>query len=177
MVFCWSLIRTYAAEYPEEPERVLRAVNQRILADTSANQFVTVFYGVLDPVAGSLAYYNVGQWPPHLFIGWKHGTAKQLGRTALPLGVLEDAGCERRVVELDPGDVLALYTDGITEAQGDAEALYGEERLTATVRASLGSSAKAVRDATIDDVCGFVGDAAQFDNIALAVLVRHPAAG
>jgi sigma-B regulation protein RsbU (phosphoserine phosphatase) len=147
------------------------------LADTSANQFVTIFYGVLDPVAGSLVYCNAGQWPPHLFIGGKNGTAKRLTRTALPLGILEDAGCGRGVVELGPGNVLVLYTDGITEAQDDAEALYGEERLMATVRASLGGSAQAIRDAITEDVRGFIGDAPQLDDIALAVLVREPALG
>ena len=177
MVLCWSLIRTYAAEFPDEPECVLRTVNHRILADTSANQFVTIFYGVLDPVTGSLVYCNAGQWPPHLFIGGKNGTTKRLTRTALPLGILEDAGCGRGVVELDPGDVLVLYTDGITEAQDDAEALYGEERLMATAIAHLGGSAQAIRDAIIEDVRAFIGDAPQFDDIALAVLVREPAVG
>ena len=172
MALSWTLLRTYAAEYPTQPELVLNAVNRRILADTRTDQFVTVFYGILDPVTGTLVYANAGHCPPYL-ISAQHGQdVQELVRTGVPLGILEDRTWEREVVQLAPGDALVLYTDGITEAQNEQSMFYGEDRLLESARASLGRPAESIRDAIVADVHRFVGNAPQFDDIALAVVVR-----
>ena len=172
MALSWTLLRTYAAEYPTQPELVLNAVNRRILADTHTDQFVTVFYGILDPVTGTLVYANAGHCPPYL-ISAQHGQdVQELVRTGVPLGILEDRTWEREVVQLAPGDALVLYTDGITEAQNEQSMFYGEDRLLESARASLGRPAESIRDAIVADVHRFVGNAPQFDDIALAVVVR-----
>jgi sigma-B regulation protein RsbU (phosphoserine phosphatase) len=175
MALSWILIRTYAAEYPAQPELVLSAVNRRILEDTNANQFVTVFYGILDPATGTLAYCNAGHCPPYLVSAQNSEDVQSLVRTGLPLGIFSDKTWEQRTVQLDPGDVLVLYTDGITEARSERETLYGEDRLLESVRASLGRSARDIQDAVMRDVRRFVGDApnVQRDDIALAVVVRN----
>jgi serine phosphatase RsbU (regulator of sigma subunit) len=172
MALSWTLLRTYAAEYPTQPELVLGAVNRRILADTHTDQFVTVFYGILDPVTGTLVYSNAGHCPPYL-ISAQHGQdVQELIRTGMPLGILEDRAWEREAVQLAPGDALVLYTDGITEAQNEQGVFYGEDRLLESARASLGCPAQGIRDAIVADVHSFVGNAPQFDDIALAVVVR-----
>ena len=172
MALSWTLLRTYAAEYPTQPELVLNAVNRRILADTRTDQFVTVFYGILDPVTGTLVYANAGHCPPYL-ISAQHGQdVQELVRTGVPLGILEDRTWEREAVQLAPGDALVLYTDGITEAQNEQSMFYGEDRLLESARASLGCPAEGIRDAIMADVHRFVGSAPQFDDIALAVVVR-----
>ncbi|MCK4900183.1 MAG: response regulator, partial [Anaerolineales bacterium] len=66
MALSSTLLRTYATEYPTQPELVFSAVNERILQDTNAKQFVTVFYGILDPDTGMLVYGNAGHCPPYL---------------------------------------------------------------------------------------------------------------
>jgi sigma-B regulation protein RsbU (phosphoserine phosphatase) len=173
MALSWILIRTYAAEYPSQPELVLSAVNRRILDDTESGQFVSVFHGVLDPATGGLGYCNAGHCPPYLLSA--HGGAVQrLRRTGmvLGLGVTEHEKWEQHVVQLAPGDALVLYTDGVTEAQNEKEAFFGEDRLLECVQANLGRSAWEIRDAVMADVCEFVGDAPQYDDIALMVVVR-----
>ena len=90
----------------------------------------------------------------------------------MPLGILEDASWESRSVDLGPGDVLVLYTDGITEAENADCASFGEQGVVTAVRATLGQSALAIREAVLTALGRFVGTAAQFDDIALAVLVR-----
>jgi sigma-B regulation protein RsbU (phosphoserine phosphatase) len=176
MALSWILIRTYAAEYPTQPELVLSAVNRRILKDTNANQFVAVFYGILDPATGTLVYCNAGHCPPYLVSAQSGEDVRKLIRTGVPLGIFEDETWEQGVVQLAPGDVLVLYTDGITEAQNEQEAFFGEDRLLESVRASLGHPAQDIQDAIITDIHKFMDDAPQFDDIALAVVVRDSTA-
>ena len=172
MALSWILIRTYAAQYPTQPELVLNTVNRRIMEDTNTNQFVTVFYGILDPATGTLVYCNAGHCPPYLVSAQSGNDVQRLIRTGIPLGIFEDKTWGQGVVQLACGDVLVLYTDGITEAQNEQEAFFGEDRLLESVRANLGHPAQDIRDAIVTDVHRFVGDAPQFDDIALAVIVR-----
>ncbi len=177
MALSRTLIRTYAVEYDTQPELALNAANRRILADTHAGLFVTVFYGVLDPSSGELTYSNAGHNPPYLLSGRHGNTIQELDRTGVPLGILDGVTWEQRVVHLSPGDVLLLYTDGITEAQNAQEAFFDEDRLREFVRASLGRSAQDIQDGLIAEVDAFVGDAPQSDDITLMVVVRGPAQG
>ena len=176
MALSRTLIRTYAVEYDTQPEFALSAANRRILADTRAGLFVTVFYGVLDPSSGELTYSNAGHNPPYLLNAREGNTVQELDRTGVPLGILDGVTWENRVVHLAPGDVLLLYTDGITEAQNAQEEFFDEDRLREFVRASLGRSAQDVQDGIIAQVDAFVGDAPQSDDITLMALVRSPIA-
>jgi len=172
MALSRTLIRTYAAEYHTRPDLVLGAANRRILSDTRAGLFVTVFYGVLDPATGALTYCSAGHNPPYLLSAQNRGAVHALRRTGMALGVVEDETWEQDAVQLAPGDVLLLYTDGITEAQDRQEAFFGEKRLLEVAQANLGCSAQNIRDALIVEVREFVGDAPQFDDITLMVVVR-----
>lgn len=174
MALSRTLIRTYAEEYNAEPEKVLAAANRRILADTVSDLFVTVFYAVLEPQTGVLTYCNAGHNPPFLVQAQNGNHAHALVRTALPLGILADMDWGYGAVEIQPGDVLILYTDGITEAQDEAEDFFGEERLKAVARASMGRSAEVIEGKLISAVYDFVGDAPQFDDITLMIVLREP---
>ena len=172
MALSWTLLRTYAAEYPAQPELVLSAANRRILMDTKANQFATVFYGILDPATGTLMYCNAGHCPPYLISAQNSEDVRELTRTGVPLGMFEDVTWEQGVVQLAPGDVLVLYTDGITEARNEHGAFFDEDRLLASARANLGHPAQAIQDTIIRAVYEFMGDTPQSDDITLAVVVR-----
>jgi serine phosphatase RsbU (regulator of sigma subunit) len=183
MALSRTLIRTYAGEYGAQPELVLSAANGRILMDTQADLFVTVFYGVLDPVSGTLTYCNAGHNPPYL-LGTRDGDSlRSLRRTGMALGVVEDVVWERKAVQIAPGDVLVLYTDGVTDAQNAQEMFFGEERLIEAVRARVGAqagkdlstgqgmSAQRLQEALAEEIHGYVGDAPQFDDITLMIVV------
>jgi sigma-B regulation protein RsbU (phosphoserine phosphatase) len=172
MALSRTLIRTYAAEYDTRPDLVLSAVNDRILMDTRASLFVTVFYGILDPVSGTLTYSNAGHNPPYLLNANDGGVVQELRRTGIPLGIPEDMTWQQAAVPVAPGDVLVLYTDGITEAQDGQDRFFGEGRLLEIVRDSLGRSARDIQDALISEVHEFVGAAPQFDDITLMVVAR-----
>jgi serine phosphatase RsbU (regulator of sigma subunit)/DNA-binding NarL/FixJ family response regulator len=172
MALCRTLIRTYAGEYDAHPDLVLGATNRRILTDARAHLFVTAFYGVLDPAAGRLTYCNAGHNPPYLLSPQNDGAVRALRRTGVALGVIHDGVWRKDTIQLAPGDVLLLYTDGITEAQDQHEEFFGEERLLNVAQANLGRSAQEIQEALIAAIREFVGDAPQFDDITLLVLVR-----
>ncbi len=174
MALSRTLIRTFAVEPGAQPAAVLTAANRRILADTHAGLFVTVFYGVLDPDSGELTYANAGHNPAYLVDARDGDTIDELERTGVPLGILDSATWQQRSVHLAPGAVLMLYTDGITEAQDAQEGFFDEERLREIARASLGRSAAEVQEAVIARVDAFVGAAPQSDDMALVVVVRSP---
>ena len=183
MALSRTVIRTYAVEYDTQPELALGAAHRRILEDTNTNQFVTVFYGVLDPATGTLTYCNAGHNPPYLFSATsprrggsaQNGTEiQELDNTGLPLGqrMFKNVTWERRQVQLTPGDVLVLYSDGIPEAQDLREDFFEEERLIEVAQANLRHSADDMQEAIITQVREFTGDAPQSDDITLMVLVR-----
>jgi len=173
MILSRTLIRTFAVQHHTKPDSVFQATNHRILVDINTNQFVTVFYGILDPATGTLTYCNAGHNPPYLLSAHGSDTVQALRRTGMPLGILEDVNWEQRTVQLDSGDMLLLYSDGITEAQDAQKQFFGEERLLEVAQANWGHSAQDVQDALMAHVHQFMGDAPQFDDITLAVIVRE----
>lgn len=172
MAISRTLIRTYAIELDSQPDTVFFATNERILADTTANLFVTAFYGVLDPETGEMTFCNAGHNPPFLVSSNDKDGVQELSRNAIPIGIDEDAIWGNNTVTLLPGDALILYTDGIPEAQNHAGELFGEKPLIDVVKANLGKSAGDLQASILDAVHQFVGDAPQFDDITLMVLVR-----
>ena len=172
MALTRTLIRTYAAEYDSQPELVLSAANRRILMDIHYSMFVTVFYGILDPATGTLTYCNAGHNPPYVLSAQESKAVQALHKTGMPLGIVEDVAWKQESVQLAPGDVLLLYTDGITESQDSREEFFGEKRLVETMQANRGRSAQDIQDSLISEVREFVGDAPQFDDITLMVVVR-----
>jgi sigma-B regulation protein RsbU (phosphoserine phosphatase) len=173
MALSWILTRTYAREYPTQPELLLSAVNKRILENTSARQFVTMFYGILDPVEGSLVYCNAGHPPPYIIRQKSRGEVQTLTKTGVLLGVFGEEHWEKDVVQFEEGDMLVLYTDGITEAQNMHGEFYREAKLLESIHRNMGGSAQEVRDGVIEDLERFMGEASQMDDIALAVMVRE----
>jgi sigma-B regulation protein RsbU (phosphoserine phosphatase) len=172
MALSWTLIRTYAAEFPEEPDKVLSSVNQRIISDTDSSRFVTVFYGVLDPETGSFSYCNAGHNPPLLIRSQNGKKPERLTKTGVLLGMFDDEHWGKESVQFDPGDVLVLYTDGVTEAQNAKGDFFGRERLVKVVKKKSGVSAQVVRESILGKISKFVGDAPQMDDIALVVVSR-----
>jgi len=172
MALSWSLIRTYAVEYPTQPGNVLAAVNRRILADIGSGQFITAFYGILDQVTGKLTYCNAGHPPPLLFGAQYSAAGQSLSRTGMALGVVETETWEQSVVELNPSDTLVLYSDGITEAENEQAESFGDSRLRATVRANLGRPAQETRDALLARIRAFSGEVVQSDDITVMVVFR-----
>ncbi|MGE5123591.1 MAG: SpoIIE family protein phosphatase [Acidobacteriaceae bacterium] len=172
MALSRSILRTYASNHPSEPELTIAETNRRLLADTHGGLFITLFYGILNPLDGYLTYCSAGHHPAFL-VRASDGTLEQLERTGIPLGVFDEADWEQVKVEIKPGDALVLYTDGITDAQNSQEEFYGLERFKDMIVRYHDQGARALHQALIADVHQWMANAPQFDDITLMVVVRE----
>jgi serine phosphatase RsbU (regulator of sigma subunit) len=175
MALSRTLIRTYAIEFDEDsqPEVILFAANNRLLADARADLFVTVFFGVLDPETGELTYANAGHNPPFLLQADGEGThVESLNRTGMPLGVEEDEVWNSETITIKPGDVLLLYTDGIPDAGNVNGDFLGEDLLITSALSCPSRNAEEIQGAILETVSQFSDGVPQFDDITLLVLVR-----
>ncbi len=143
MAVVHSLVLTAPADVDDPPGRLLAFVNDRLAAryTNGGGTFVTAFYGVYDPATRSLTYASAGHPSPLLRRACSGGVVNIDGTRGLPMGI--DAG-ERyptATVQLSPGDVLMVYTDGLSEARSPAGAFLGADGLSAVLAAARGSAA------------------------------------
>ena len=173
-----TLVRTYAELYPTQPEAVLNSVNRRLLLDTHSGLYITVFYGILNPSTGEMLYCNAGHNPPHLYSSSPDRAVRSLPTTGMAIGILPDVSWTRRRVQLEPGEALVLYTDGVSEAQDENQASFGEGRLRGSVRAHLQddsgqqTGAGELLQAVLADIHQYVGRAPRSDDLTLMIIRR-----
>jgi len=172
MALSRTLLRTFAMQYPDSPADVFRLANDRIFEDSRADQFVTVFYGVLDLSLGTFEYCNAGHNPTFLLRSINGHEAEPLKRTGVALGAMEGLTWKSASVSLNSGDALIFYTDGVVEAQNENEEFFGEERLLQSAKTDTISDAKVIHQQIMDGLQFFIGKAAQFDDITLLTLKR-----
>ena len=173
MALSRTLIRTYAIEYELDPSLVFFATNERMLTDTRASLFVTAFFGILDQSTGLMTYSNAGHTPPLLMPADPEQEVHNLSVTGMPIGIDESAIWEMAEVQLDPGDTLVLYTDGVLDAQDPEGEFFEADRLRQAAQRHAGQTAHAVQAGLIETVHDFSAGADQFDDITLMVLVRE----
>ena len=173
MALSRTLIRTYAAEYDADPEVVFFAANQRLLKDALANLFVTAFYGILDPTTGVFIYSNAGHNPPFLINPTNYNQIQSLKRTGIALGIETESTWDQESVQIKPGDVLILYTDGIPDAQNKTGEFFDEDRFIEIAFRNPDHTAHKLQDSILNDMQEFVEDAPQFDDITLMILKRE----
>jgi sigma-B regulation protein RsbU (phosphoserine phosphatase) len=171
MALSCTLIRTFANQYYNDPALILKAANQNILRNARANLFVTVFFAILDPFTGMLCYANAGHNPPYL-IGYDIGI-KTLNNTGMPLGVDEENTWGQDEVRIAPGEILVMYTDGVTDAQNSDEEFINRKVITNVVQQYIGKSVDEVQQGILDKVHHFVADAPRFDDLTLVILGRE----
>jgi sigma-B regulation protein RsbU (phosphoserine phosphatase) len=159
-----------AAEWGEvSPRQVLLNVHRLLLEMSRAETYVTVFYGVLDPAAGSLVYARAGHDRP-LLLDPVAGTCQPLAAAGMALGFVEDVFLEESRVDLRPGEMLFLYTDGITDAESPEGEFFGVQRLCQTLCNAGIIGAQALCDLVFERVDSFQAGAGQFDDMALLVV-------
>jgi sigma-B regulation protein RsbU (phosphoserine phosphatase) len=167
MALSRTIVRANAAHHLEE-KAVLHDANAMIAADASSGMFVTLFYGILDG-SRTLSYANAGHLPPLLLrSGEVECSALQV--TGIAMGAVDDAEYGQQETALSSGDILVIYTDGVTEAINLNKEEYGLSRLCEAVRGSSHLSAQGIMGRILEDISRFSGGEAQSDDITVVVL-------
>ena len=149
---------------------LVTAVNVYLANNTPANRFITLFAAELDPETGNLTYINAGHNPP--LIGRADGSLELVQSGGLPLGLMDFAEYEVGTAQLQPGDVLFIYSDGVSEANNINEDEFGMERLQKVISSNVSRSASGIRDKVESALSDFTGTAAPNDDITLVIVKR-----
>lgn len=148
----------------------ISSVNHYLAENTPANRFVTLFATELNPETGHLRYINAGHNPP--LIGRADGTVLQLSSGGFPLGIIAGAEFEIGEITLESGDVLVIYSDGVSEANNLAGEEFGMDRLINVVKSNLKASASGLRDKVESALSSFTQTAPANDDITLVIVKR-----
>lgn len=130
MAVMHSIVHNYPND-PAPPSQLLSFLNRKLLDHYVGvnGTFVTAFYGIYDPKTRRLTYSSAGHNPPRMRRCGDHSVLALDGAQQLPLGVLDDPGFVSHTEQLQPGDQIVFYTDGITEAPSPSGELFGTDRL------------------------------------------------
>jgi sigma-B regulation protein RsbU (phosphoserine phosphatase) len=165
-----SVFRMLAEEELSVGETMMRA-NRRIKKDIKSGMFVALLYAVHDVEDGSVGLCSAGQTQPLLLSAkTAEPTLVETVGDTFPLGILDEANYEETQLQMEPGDKVVYYTDGIVEAMNKHKDMYGFERLHEVVKSSPAENAEALMNDIIKDVSDFTGAAPQHDDLTIIVV-------
>lgn len=151
------------------PEKVLDRVNQDISMDNPSLLFVTLFLGILNIRTGELQFANGGHNPP-LIIRSNGDIGMMESTGGIALGVMEDFLYGSKTMALQRGDLIVLYSDGVTEAMNRDQALYGDKRLIELMHTLKDRSVDEIIRGILESVNGFCQDEPRSDDITLLTI-------
>lgn len=180
-------IRAEAMRASNDLAGMIGRVNRMIYAASAEDRYATLFYGQYDPASRRLSYVNAGHCAPMLFRCAKSPDAgpvapgqrtKKIDRLdqagGAVVGLMPDCPYEQADACISPGDVLVVYTDGISEAMNQALEEWGEQRLIAAVSSADGQPAEQIIARILEAADAFAAGAPQHDDMTLVVLRARP---
>jgi phosphoserine phosphatase RsbU/P len=175
-----GMLRSFAIQYRENVVEIIHDVNALMCASTDKNKYASLFYGLYDDADQTLTYVNAGHNPPvllrpangHSGSGPKghHYAATTLPACGTVVGLFRDATHRKQTLRLKRGDVLALYTDGITEATDSNDVEFGEDKLLNLLGNHLELSAQALSQMVLDSVNEHTGNSIPQDDQTLVII-------
>jgi sigma-B regulation protein RsbU (phosphoserine phosphatase) len=169
MALLLAILRTLVDEGMDLPALAAR-LNSQVSRHAPPSRFITLFLGMYDPRNDQLTWLNAGQNPP--MIRRKNGDWVKLGATGVALGMFEGSTYEAETTALQAGDVLVMYSDGITEAESAKGVPFDETGLQTIVDAWVNGSAPELSSAVLRGVDTHVGDARFADDLTVLVVKR-----
>jgi sigma-B regulation protein RsbU (phosphoserine phosphatase) len=170
MALSRTILRTMTIGKPT-PRETLERTNDVILADARSEMFVTVFHAILDPHKHQLTYVNAGHNPPLLYRAAR-GEVTTLKGHGMALGVMPNISLDEYDIHLASGDVVLMYTDGLTDAVNAQEEEFGAERLADLVAAHARLSASELMEEIKRVVTEFAGEGIRFDDVTMVAVKR-----
>lgn len=156
----------------QPPSIVLGHLNRVLFENSLEGQFMTAFYAVLNPADGVVHFANAGHPGPRLWRRAADHVESLPDVGGLPLGLERDTCYLQTRAEIEPGDLLVCYSDGLTEAMNEAGEIFGLHRLETAIRDSAARGAEAVKTSVLERLDGFLAGRSAFDDITLVVLQR-----
>ncbi len=154
-----------AASHLNDPSRIVHSMNKQASRGNETGMFVTLFVGVIDLATGMLHYCNAGHEHPLVVTGKSVRTLN--AKSSLPIGAMEETRYVEQETQLVPGDMVMLFTDGLTEAMNSENALFGRERVARVIR---GESPQQLLDNMSQSVADFVRGAEQSDDLTMLAI-------
>jgi serine phosphatase RsbU (regulator of sigma subunit)/pSer/pThr/pTyr-binding forkhead associated (FHA) protein len=158
------------SEDPSDIAGLVSRLDRSISSNCPSNRFITLFFGVLDSATGEMQYTNAGHNPPLLIRA--DGKLETLSGGGTVLGMLPELGYEQRSCKLEPGDMLAIFSDGVTEAVNPDDEEYGEERLARLLTDNRERAAETLVEMVNQSLDEFCAGAPPADDITLVVARR-----
>ncbi len=150
---------------------IVRSINDALSADFAIDKFATLFFMIYNRETGELSFTNAGHGPLFCYrASLARCTVSKLD--GVPIGITEDVEYEQAKVKLSPGDVVVLYTDGITEMRNEAKEEYGRNRLQKLLTANHELNAQEIVEKLVGDVDEFRGNASPHDDMTTLVMKR-----
>jgi len=172
MALLLAMMRTLTDERLDPAELISR-LNVQVCRQSPGNRFITLFYSVLDLTSGELTYVNAGHTPPLLFRSG--GTVERLQSGGVALGMFDGSSFQTGRVQLEPDDLLAIYSDGITEAENPKGLPFDEQGLETVLAAERRNNVAATCAAVVRAVERHRADTRLADDLTLLLLRRSTA--
>lgn len=154
--------------HTNDPSEIASAINQEVSRNNESNMFCTLFIGVLDLPTGTLHFCNAGHNPP---VSVVNGKAEFMPTEFyIPVGLYDDFEYHTEKRQMQPHEILILYSDGVTEAENPEKELYGDDRTIETITKASDLNMKDLAEALTQDIKSFVKDAHQSDDMTLFCL-------
>ncbi|HZN53707.1 MAG TPA: SpoIIE family protein phosphatase [Candidatus Polarisedimenticolaceae bacterium] len=165
-------VQVLLSEAPDDVAVLMSRLDRVVSANFPRNRFVSLFFGLLDPRTGEMTYCNAGHNPP--FLVHSSGSTERLPSCGTILGIFPDMGYDIRTCRLEPGDVLALFSDGVTEEHNPAGEEFGEQRLESLLVTKGREGAVALVEGIRQAVLAWAAGAPAADDVTVVVARRVP---
>ena len=161
-----------ALRYSTSLDDLLNHINAQLTADLASNRFITAFLGILDPLEHTVIYHAPGQGPLLHFQAADQKCNWHVA-TTVPLGIMEDPPIDSvEPIDLAPGDILALITDGFYEYQNQNDEQFGQQRVGSVITQCHREPTETIMQRLVDEVLRFAGRAAQQDDLTALIVKR-----
>lgn len=172
MVMIRTVFATYTKRKDIDCASVVRAINDSLSADFAIDKFATMFFMIYDRRTEELSFCNAGQGPLFCYRA-SQGECTRTSVDGVPIGIMEDVEYKQAKVKLYPGDIVMLYTDGITEMRNPEKDEYGLARVRKMLIEHHDMSAEEFTSFLVEDVDRFRNGASQHDDMTMLVLKRE----
>ncbi len=164
-----GFVRSNASQYADDIKKFVQYINENIFEVSEDSMFATFFYGLFDLQTGIFSYVNAGHNPPLHFKN-KCGDFEMLDSADLLIGAVPDITYHQSSVEVESGDLLILYTDGVTETFSDKNEQFGAERLKEVIKNNSAADLEEIINTVKSELVTFSGNSPQADDVTLLII-------